>query len=289
MPAAEQEENCVDFDSNMTKLVEGIKLPPQPKIILAINREIQSDSASIQRIAELVSQDAALSAKVLKVVNSPLFGVRQEIDSINFAVSRMGMKNFYCVVLSSCLRDSMGIDKKTERLWQHTALVAKLCESIAKKVSGVAPEKAYMVGLFHDAAIPIIAKKYKTAYETLEKVAIQGGDINTFEEQAYGTRHAVIGYLLARSWGLPDDVAEAIQYHHTTDLSLFPDAASAQLGRILMLADHLSREAAEENEDTDFQDPVWNNIEADVLSDLGLDEDNMLDLRETAMEYSQLS
>ena len=86
-----------------------------------------------------------------------------------------------------------------------------------------------------------------------------------------------------------DDVAEAIQYHHTTDLSLFPNAASAQLGGILMLADHLSREAAEENEDTDFQDPVWNNIEAEVLSDLGLDEDNMLDLRETALEFSQLT
>jgi len=50
-----------------------------------------------------------------------------------------------------------------------------------------------MVGLFHDAAIPINAKKYKATYETLEKDAIQGGDINAFEEQAYGTQHAVIG------------------------------------------------------------------------------------------------
>jgi len=55
-----------------------------------------------------------------------------------------------------------------------------------------------------------------------------------------------------------------------------------------MLAD-LSREAAEENEDTDFQDSVCNNIEADVLSELGLDEDNLLDLRETALEFSQLT
>lgn len=288
MPVVQEKDTDTELGSAAADLVEGIKLPPQPKVILAINREIQKEEASFQCIAELVSQDAALSAKVLKVVNSPLFGVRQEISSINFAVSRMGLKNFYSVVLSSCLRDSMGIDTKTERLWQHTALVAKLCESIATKIRDVAPEKAYMVGLFHDAAVPIIAKKYKAAYETLDMVAIQGGDINAFEEQAYGTQHSVMGYLLARSWGLPDEVAEAIQFHHTTDLSHFSNTASAQLGAILMLADHLAREVAEENEDTDFQDHVWNNIEANILSELDLDDDDMLDFRELAQEFSNL-
>jgi len=213
------------------------------------------------------------------MVNSPLFDVINEISSIKLAVSRMGLKNFYCVVLSSCTRDSMCIDDKTERLWQHTTLVAKLCESIAKKVSGITPEKTYMVGLFHDAVIPIIANKYKAAYERLEKDAIHGSDINAFEEQGYGTQHAVMGYLLARSWGLPDDVAEAIQFHHTTDLNLFSNTASAQLGGILMLADHLSRVTAEENENTDYQDPAWNNIEDSVLSELVLDKDDMLDFR----------
>jgi len=289
MQVTQKIDPVIELDSTAADLIEGIKLPPQPKIILSVNREIQKDEPSFQRIAEFVNQDAALSAKVLKIVNSPLFGTRKEISSIKLAVSRMGMKNFYCVVLSSCLRDSMGIDDKTERLWQHTTLVAKLCESIAKKIRGGAPEKAYMVGLFHDAAIPIIANKYKAAFETLEKDAIHGSDINAFEEQTYGTQHAVMGYLLARSWGLPDDVAEAIQFHHTTDLSLFSNTASAQLGGILMLADHLSREVAEENEDTDFQDPAWNNIEDKVLSELALDKDDMLDFRELAQEFSNLA
>ena len=274
------------FDVAITDLVEGVKLPPQPKVIMAINREIQKDEPSFAKIAELVSQDAALSAKVLKVVNSPLFNGGTNITSITAALSRLGLRNFFCTVLSSCLKDAMGVDEVTERLWDHSLLVAKLSEEIARKSRAVPPDQAYMAGLFHDASIPLLMQRSKGFIEVLEMVVARGGDIEAFEEAGFATHHAVISYMLARSWGLPDAVTNAIQFHHATALDLFADEQSRAFGAVLMLADYLSRQAAEENSNGSYRDQVWDELAPQVLSLLTLYDDDMDELRELAEEFA---
>ena len=274
------------FDVAITDLVEGVKLPPQPKVIMAINREIQKDDPSFARISELISHDAALSAKVLKVVNSPYFSGGRNITSINTALSRLGLNNFFCVVLSSCLKDAMGVDEVTERLWDHTLLVAKLCEEIARKCRDVSLEQAYIAGLFHDASIPLLMQKHKSFIEVLEMTVARGGEIDLFEEQNFSTNHALISYLLARSWGLPEAVVNAIRFHHTFDLEAFTDEGSKTLGAILMLADHFSRVVAEENRETHYSDRAWDRVSPQVLAVLGLYEDDMADLQDVATEYA---
>jgi len=276
------------LDIAISEVVDGVKLPPQPKVMMAINHEVQKDNASFAKIAELISHDAAMSAKVLKVVNSPYFcGVgRKSITSLNTALSLLGLKNFYCVVLSSCLRDAMGIDEVTERLWDHTLLVAKLCEVIARKHRRVLFEQAYMVGLFHDAAIPLLMQKHKSYIDVLEMVVARGGEVEPFETQNFSTNHAVIAYILGRSWGLSEEMMNAIRFHHSSDLEVFPDETSKTLGAILMLADHLSRVVAEENRGSQYSDSVWERVAPQVMSMLEFDNDDMADFLETARDYA---
>ena len=268
------------------RVVEGVRLPPQPKIILAIQQELRKEDPSFPKIADLLSKDAALSAKVLKVVNSPLFSSGQEIDSISRALSRLGLMNFFTIVLMSSLKDALGNDPLANRLWEHSEIVAALCREIARKTRVVDPEYAYMAGLFHDAAMPILLKKFDHYEEVMEKVVSTGGDIQAYEVNRGSTHHAVVSYLLARSWGLPDEVIEAIQFHHTDNVQVFSDR-SRTLGCVLMLADQLGRESAPWGTGTPEEADCWQGVYAQIQLELGIDEDDIKDFRESAAEIAQ--
>jgi putative nucleotidyltransferase with HDIG domain len=275
-----------DDEKALASLVQGVKLPPQPRIVLAINEELKLADPSFAKIADLATKDAALSAKILKLINSPYYAVGREINTIKQALALLGIRNFQSIVITSSLKEIMGgNDEMTEMLWDHSLLVACLGRAIAQKVRGVDPESAYLTGLFHDAAIPLLMKKFGGFIEVLEMVVARGGKIAEFEQTKFSTHHAVVGRMLARSWGVADEVTEAIQFHHEDSLSMYSSSTARMLGAVLMLADQLARETSEDNEFKD-QDPVWTLIRSQVLTELQLDENDLVDLREVASELS---
>ena len=107
-----------DPADELLSLSQRINLTPQPRILLAISKALRSSQPSFQKINDLLYKDAALSAKVLKLVNSPMFSPEKKIDSIERALTRLGLLNFYTVVLSSCLKAVLSADnKENEQLW----------------------------------------------------------------------------------------------------------------------------------------------------------------------------
>lgn len=280
-------ENKVSEYDVLVGLVERVKLPPQPKVLLAINDEMKKEHPGFERIAGLVEQDPALAAKVLKLVNSPFYRTSDnEMHSMVQALSILGLRNFYCVVLASSLKDIVGITEATIKLWNHTLVVAKTCEMIARTTRVVAPELAYMAGLFHDSSIPMLLDKEPRFKESMQMVIALGGDIERFEQDNFNTSHAVVSYLLARSWQLPEVVCDAIQQHHSDDLSLFPTLQARRLGAALILADRLARASAPANADAQPEDAFWRGIEAEVLKELGLEADNLEEFSAIAREYA---
>lgn len=270
----------------LANLVQGVKLPPQPRIVLAINEELKLTDPSFAKISELASKDAALAAKILKVINSPYYAVGHEIKTIKQALALLGIRNFQTIVITSSLKEIMGgNDEVTEMLWDHSLLVACLGRAIAQKVRGVDPESAYLAGLFHDAAVPLLMKKFGGYIEVLEMEVARGGKIAEFEQTKFKAHHAVAGFLLARSWGVADDVVEAIQFHHVDNLALYTNPSARMLGAVLMLADQMARETSQDNELKD-QDPIWKLMEPQVLAELQLDGNDLVDLREVASELS---
>lgn len=252
-------------------LVERVKLPAQPKVLLAIGDEMKKEHPSFERIAGLIEQDPALAARVLKVVNSPFYRTSAHtLPSMIQALSILGLRNFYCVVLASCLRNVVGVTEATISLWNHTLVVAKTCEMIARTTRMASPEAAYMAGLFHDSSIPMLLEKEPRFEQSMRMVVSLGGDIGAFEQKNFNTSHAVVSYLLARSWHLPEVVCDAIQQHHSSDLTVFPTDQSRRLGAALMLADHLARLGARQDAQQHQADGFWHEVEADVLYELGL-------------------
>ena len=238
------------FSDDAHQLLQGVKLPPQPKVILELSKELQRPDTSFSKIQDLLSKDAALSAKVLKLVNSPLFRNEKKVESLERALTRLGLLSFYTLVLSTCLKEIFdNSENKNHTLWEHTQIVAGLAKYIAELTNLVSSEHAYMAGLFHDSAFPILMAK-DDHFEKVMKVDIeQGGDIEKLELESCScqTSHTVIGHILAKSWGLPNDVCEAILLHHTPDLTLFSNTNSRILGMIIMLSDHLARQHKQKN------------------------------------------
>lgn len=244
-----------------TLLARGVNLPPQPRILQEIDVLAQRDDVTLRAIAALVGRDAGLTARLFKVVHSPVFGLRREVDSLDEALSLMGLKPALTVIKSAALRDAIGDPgAQLDAFWDRANDIAVLCSLIARRqrdVLRIAPEHAHMAGLFHDCGVPILMQRFP-GY--CRDIARTWPDLEQ-EDAAHNTSHAVVGYLLARNWKLPQPVSQAIRHHHDPAQAL---AAETPLIAVLLLATHLR------NLFYGYHDTGWAAVETNILAELGI-------------------
>lgn len=230
------------------KIMRSIGIPSQPRVLLDIEDETKKKDPDFGVIAELVSRDVAMSAKIIKVCNSPYFGLRQKVDNINKALSFLGLKNFKNVILASALRENMNnkniSPKDFEYFCNHSFFTAKIAETIAYRVPAengtqIDPNHAYMAGLFHDSAIPLFTNKYKDYIKQIAKSLNSKGSMVAAEEELFQTNHCIAAHLVAKSWRLPEIVCIAIQNHHTNDLNAVDTPEAKKLLAALILAESI--------------------------------------------------
>jgi HD-like signal output (HDOD) protein len=230
------------------KLMQGIGIPSQPHVLVEINKEVSKEEPNFSVISDLVSSDVALSARIIKVCNSPFFGLRQKVDSINRALTVLGLKNFKNVVLASALSDNMNSPnisaKDFEYFCNHSLFIAKIAQAIAHRLpveikKQVDPDHAYMAGLFHDCAIPLLTKKHKDYFVTVAEALKSNVSMVEVEENAYQTNHCLAAYFVAKSWYLPENVCLAIMNHHHPDISAVDDLGARRLLAVLILAESI--------------------------------------------------
>lgn len=269
-------------------IFEGVKLPPRPAIVVAINNEIAKPQPDFNKIAGLLEQDPAMVLKLLKIINSPLFGCKDEITSIRTALSLMGLQNLYTMVVTAAAQDALGFNSaEVDELWRHSVHVARLCQEIANGVKGVSPEDAYLAGLFHDGAIPVLLTMYPLYKEIVERVVSTGGDIAAIEEKKFNTHHAAVGAYLAHSWGFPVHIYKTIRLHHGDSLDMFGDDKSKRLGAILMLADYLARCVNSEGANEDSHSARWERLLAGIQQLLGIKVEQFSQFEQRAVELTQ--
>jgi HD-like signal output (HDOD) protein len=237
-------------EEQVVVLLKGITIPPQPKIVLDLMDLFKRADPDSEKIVRLVSSDVALSAKMLKLVNSPLFRTSSaQVASVQMALMRVGFKNFYNLVLVSSLQGTFATKKEDQEmidaLWDHSLKIAKICELITTRNPGlkgtVSPDLAYMTGLFHDCSLPLMLGKFNQYRDVFYSVLD-----NTFstedEDDQFATSHALASYLMAKTWSLPKAVYQAILNHHATTYREDADSESAEikLWAILAFAESLA-------------------------------------------------
>lgn len=270
----------------IARILHGIHVPPQPQILVDLQMEQLAPNPEISRIAALIAKDVGLAGTMLKFVNSPFFGLANRISSIEQAVSLLGLNTVINILNGIAIKGEMTDESimALTRFWDTANDIAMVCATIAKKVGFPMPDEAYTLGLFHNAGIPLMMKKFPGYLQVLEESYVaQSERVIDLENERFNTNHCVVGYYIGKSWNLPEHLCLAIAEHHNTyRIFLSKDSRNQKLKTliaILKLAEHIcGNYKIFGNADTDLE---WDNSEAEILEHLGLTNYDVDDLKES--------
>ncbi|WP_027722890.1 response regulator [Maridesulfovibrio zosterae] len=219
------ESRCILTDQNMQLLVTEINaLPVLPDVFRAIEDELNVPEPSIKKISELICKDIGLVAKILKLINSPYFGLSSHISSIFQAINMLGLDTIKTLILGSHIfsmyNNTSLPDFSLQMLWDHSFRVSNISRIIAE-YENVEREKVSdvrMAGLLHDVGKLILVSNFPDKYENvLHIVSADQKTIYEGELAVFGTTHAQLGAYLMGLWGMPVDVVHGIGEHHSHD------------------------------------------------------------------------
>ncbi len=194
-----------------------------PHVAIKVTQMINSESSTIQDFEEVIKLDPILMVRLLKLVNSPYFGLANKVETVSKAVVFIGMKNLRNLVAVEALRDLFkekeGDDSGFSRpgLWVHSATVAILSQMIAKRIFGQDGENEFLAGIIHD--IGLIVEDQLVPEELREAARnYKNGDqpLTVYEQEVIETHHAKVGGMLVLDWNMPEDVVLGIKKHHDT-------------------------------------------------------------------------
>lgn len=199
--------------SDLKRIIMDTKtLPTLPGVITKLNSLSENDKASVQEMARIVASDQVLSARILRLANSPSYGFYR-VSTINNAMILLGVNVVKSLALSSSIFEIM--EKNSIGLWEHSLGVATAANIIAKKLVIPEVEEIATAGLLHDIGKVIIGLKCAEAVtEVRRRVKADELYIREAERQVLDTDHAEVGGWLAKSWFLPDKLSEPITCHH---------------------------------------------------------------------------
>lgn len=195
------------------------KLLSLPQVLSEILEESGKDSFSPESLARIILKDPSLTARILKMANSPFYHRLSEVKTVNQAVSVMGVTTVKCLALSSSvlrpekIAKSSGVDPR--KLFSHILSVASAAETIARAVHFKAVEEAFIAGLLHDAGVLFFVHHYPDLYRDVVTRNVRASSLIEAERQVFGIDHAEVGMHLAEVWRLPDYVSRAIVSHHS--------------------------------------------------------------------------
>ena len=207
-----------DKRSKLKKIIMDTKtLPTLPGVVNKLNSLTDNDKASVQEMARIVSSDQVLSARILRLANSPSYGFYR-VSTISNAMILLGVNVVKSLALSSSIFEIM--EKNSIGLWEHSLGVGVAANLIARKLSLPECEEISTAALLHDIGKVIISIKCSEA-EQLIRDAIRDHEMymRDAEQEIIDTDHAEVGGWLAKSWFLPDKLSEPISFHHDVSRS----------------------------------------------------------------------
>ena len=263
---------------------QGFLIPTKPEILEKVQTLAQTPNVDPALVGQCVATDVGLSATILKTLNSPFYGMARKITDVTQATILLGTNSVLNLVAAIKIKEAMQGKSciSLERFWDSANEIANAMTYIGKKTKlGIPPENLHIIGLFHDCGLPAMAIKHSN-YVDILKEADENHElsITQIEDKHYNTNHAVIGYYIASSWGLPKELCNVIRQHHDPDAlnhKVSPEfrAAYSCLKMACNILEQLRR----------FRDTRdWPSVEKTVLSSMGITDLDYQDLAEDITE-----
>ncbi|MDZ7630397.1 MAG: response regulator [Gemmatimonadaceae bacterium] len=216
--------NAID-DPAVLDAIGGLEAIPRPPVtVQALEKVLADPDAGVIAVAAVINRDAALTARLLRVVNSSFFGVGRQVTRVDAAVNFMGVSLVRAIALADGATRSFKVAPDVLDLdeWNmHAVRVAASARDITLAVSPqdrALADEAFLAGLLHDVGQVVMAGVAPDAWRALESSAVEEGlPLHDVEHRADRVSHAVVGAYLLSLWGLPSSVVEAVAFHHTPE------------------------------------------------------------------------
>ncbi len=196
------------------------KLPTIPGAVVRLSALAQSDKASAKDFEEIIKPDPSMTANLLRLANSPFFGLRRQVTSVRQAVTLLGVSRVCDIATSAALARTMpktipgyGIDARS--FWIHCMAVAGISERLAVEVQVTKPSLTFTAGLLHDVGKLVVGSYLlDEAKRVIHQLRSEESTLIEAERTSLGTDHAEIGAMICDLWDLPEAVGAAAKMHH---------------------------------------------------------------------------
>ncbi len=197
------------------------KLPSTPELFFRVVKELESPHAEIEGVGRLIAKDVAITAKLLQLVNSAVFGISRPLCSAVEAVMHLGMETTKSMILlAHCFSYFDGIkaaDFSADHLWQHSLRVGMLAKGIARieGASTAVSDEAYTAGILHDLGkLALVANLPEDFGAAMAMARAENIPQVEAEARVFGASHAEVGACLLATWGLAPEIVESLALHH---------------------------------------------------------------------------
>jgi HD-like signal output (HDOD) protein len=260
-----------------------------PEAVRIVREEHIKTEPDFNLLTNAIVNDPLLAADVLRLINSPAFGLRRPATSIPGAIAMLGLANVTNLVSGIALRSVLReiTHKSLDRFWDTASDVALISARVASEYTALSADLAYTLGLFHDCGIPLLLARHPGYGAQIKAAVNDGWKITDAELHHYRIDHATIGFHTARQWNLSHEIAQAILHHHN-----YPAVLSAggladdvrTLISVLKLSEHVSNSYRNLQFRRGEQDREWSAIQEHVLDHLAIGDLEFADLRDSLID-----
>ncbi|MCX6152173.1 MAG: HDOD domain-containing protein [Ignavibacteriales bacterium] len=218
-------------------------LPLIPKVVFNVTKLLNDQAVSTTALTNEIGKDQGLTAKVLSISNSPLYGLQRKVTSLEFAIIVLGSKEISDIVTAISLADVMKFtnDKyfNQDEFLAHSLLVGTASKNICQTLGYFdIGSDAFVAGVLHDIGIQILYKFFNTQFKLVVNLVKEKKiKFALAEKEIFGLTHQEVGKFLGDKWNLPGSLVDVLNYHHNPGISNNNKAIPA----IVHLADFMTQ------------------------------------------------
>lgn len=274
---------------------ENLELVSLPDVVHRINLMVEDPNSSAVDIGQLIVEDPALTARLLKVVNSPIFGFPSRIDTISMAITILGTRQLRDLVLATAVVSKFHSLKDEvipmETFWCHSITAAVSAKIISQHLQENNGERFFVAGLLHDIGKLVMYITHPDASRQVIELADEPGiSKNVVERSIFGFSHADVGGELLKQWQLPESLEEAARYHHHPIRATHFGTETAVVHIANAIANNVQSPISYDD-DSMIEPIVWTilGLEANLLERIHEEVYEVMDASLQAMYYSQVA
>jgi putative nucleotidyltransferase with HDIG domain len=203
-------------------MAEVSTFPSMPRAGVKLRALLNEKDVQIAQIEQILRHDPGLTTNVLRLANSAYFGVPAKVGSLKQAIMLVGIKRFAQIAVSASMSKTMdktveGYGLRPGELWLHSIAASNTAEALTKNKKFAETNDVFTPALLHDMGKLVLGKFAKEEFQKIESIVAKGVPLVRAENMVFGTDHAEVGAQILTKWSFPDDIVNAVRWHHNAE------------------------------------------------------------------------